>query len=145
MDCWCAATTSLLTFSQSLFTGFAAASRHHYNPTIDTILSEKINNTLNNDCDNAADGTKEKDQWLDVFAPPIIERLTKAAPGAKLQKEDVHRLLALCPFETVAFERPSPFCDLFTDGEFKAMEYYGDIEKYYKTGSVIAHLPLMRL
>ncbi|THG97873.1 hypothetical protein EW026_g4210 [Hermanssonia centrifuga] len=114
--------------------GFAAASTHHYNPSVNVIISEEKNNTLNNDCPNADDGTKEKNQWLDVFAPSIVKRLKHAAKGAKIKTEDIHRLLALCPFETIAFEQPSPFCGLFTDEEFNAMEYYGDVEKYYKTG-----------
>ena len=123
-------------FAISHLSGFAAASKHHYNPSIDVIISEDYNNTLNNRCPNAADGTKEKNEWLDVFAPSIVKRLKQIAPGSKVNKEDVHRLLALCPFETIAFESPSPFCSLFTDSEFKAMEYYGDVEKYYKTGYV---------
>ena len=112
------------------------ASRHAYNPTIDQVLSEQVNNTLNDDCPNASDGEKEKNQWLDVFAPRILHRLKKWAPGANLSKEDVHRLLAICPFETIAHRRPSPFCDLFTNKDFRYLEYYGDVEKYYKTGYV---------
>ena len=122
-------------------TGFAAASKHHINPAIDVIIPETQNNTLNNYCPNAEDGTRERDEWLNVFAPPIVERLQKLAPGAKVTTHDIHRLLALCPFETVAFERPSPFCELFTDEEFRAMEYYGDVEKYYKTGCVASQCP----
>ena len=145
-------TSSRLTLS----TGFAASSHHHINPVIDQVLSEEVNNTLNNDCPNAKDGTEEKNVWLDVFAPPIVKRLKKAAKKAKVTDEDVHRyafgsqgrirdtdrldtlrLMALCPFETVAFERPSPFCDLFTPDEWESLEYYGDVEKYYKTGCVV--------
>lgn len=102
------------------------------------VVSEAHNSTLNTHCPNAADGSAERDAWLDVFAPPIVARLQRLAPGAPVTTQDVHRLLALCPFETVAFERPSAFCELFTDEEFKAMEYYGDLEKYYKTGCVCA-------
>lgn len=114
--------------------GFAAASQHQFNPTIDQVLSEQVNNTLNDDCPNAQDGTKEKNEWLFVFAPSIVKRLQKSAKGTKLTQDDVHRLLALCPFETIAHERPSPFCDLFTNKEFRYLEYFGDVEKYYKTG-----------
>ena len=98
------------------------------------VLSEAVNNTLNDDCPNALDGTKEKNEWLAVFAPPIVKRLKKAAPGTSLTDEDIYRLLALCPFETMATQRPSPFCDLFTTKEFEYFEYYGDVEKYYKDG-----------
>ena len=117
-------------------TGFAAASRHTYNPSISQFLSEAVNNTLNDDCPLSPTGLEQAHTWLSVFAPPIVARLAKDAPGAKLTNEDVHRLLALCPFETMANQRPSPFCGLFSDEEFRAMEYYGDLEKYYKTGCV---------
>ena len=53
--------------------------------------------------------------------------------------------MALCPFETIAMERPSPFCDLFTPEEWEYLEYFGDVEKYYKTGyrlSILAGLIL---
>jgi len=98
------------------------------------VLSEEVNNTLNNDCPNAGDGAEEMDEWLGVFAPPVAARLRKAAPGARVGDKDVFNLLAMCPFETLAAERASPFCALFTEDEFRAFEYHGDVEKYYKTG-----------
>lgn len=123
------------------------------NPFISQILSEEVNNTLNNDCPNASQAVEEKETWLHVFAPPIVEKLKKAAKGAKVTVDDIHRqvdaslssqaslnmhsrLMALCPFETIAYEKPSPFCDLFTPAEWRNLEYYGDVEKYYKTGYV---------
>ncbi|KAF7795764.1 hypothetical protein EIP86_006931 [Pleurotus ostreatoroseus] len=114
--------------------GFAAASHHHYNPPLALILPESRNNTLNNECPAASDGLAEAHKWLRVFAPSIVERLHKSAKGSKVTEEDIHRLMALCPFETLAHERPSPFCGLFSDEEFRALEYFGDVEKYYKTG-----------
>ncbi|KAI0072417.1 acid phosphatase, partial [Panus rudis PR-1116 ss-1] len=114
--------------------GFAAASHQRYNPTVDVIIPEDQNNTLHNDCPNATDGTKEKQTWLHVFAPPIAKRLSQAAKGAKVSDEDVFNLMAMCPFETIANQRPSEFCSLFTDDEFKMFEYHGDVEKFYKTG-----------
>jgi len=42
--------------------------------------------------------------------------------------------MSLCPFETVAKETRSQFCDLFTREEFEAFEYYGDLNKYYGYG-----------
>ena len=120
--------------------GFAAASHHHYNPPLALILPESRNNTLNNECPAASDGLAEAHKWLRVFAPSIVERLHKSAKGSKVTEEDIHRLMALCPFETLAHERPSPFCGLFSDEEFRALEYFGDVEKYYKTGYVTANL-----
>ncbi|OBZ71577.1 3-phytase A [Grifola frondosa] len=114
--------------------GFAAASRQRYNPALNVILSEEVNNTLNNDCPNAGDGSRQTGEWVATFAPPHTTRLNKAAPGANLTDMDVYYLLAMCPFETVAKETASPFCDLFTKNDFRAFEYFGDLEKYYKTG-----------
>ncbi|KAI0369447.1 acid phosphatase [Pilatotrama ljubarskyi] len=114
--------------------GFAAASQQRYQPYLNVIISEEYNNTLNNDCPNASDGSPEMDIWLSVFAPPIAERLLKGAPGANLTDMDIFNLLAMCPFETVAKETMSPFCSMFTEDDFRAFEYHGDLEKYYKTG-----------
>ena len=94
----------------------------------------QLNNTLNNDCPNASSGASESDEWLETFSPPIIKRLEKLAPGAKISPQDVFNLMAMCPFDTVAKEQLSPFCRLFSKEEFKAFEYHGDVEKYYKTG-----------
>ncbi|EMD39464.1 hypothetical protein CERSUDRAFT_45367 [Gelatoporia subvermispora B] len=114
--------------------GFAAASRQRYNPAVNLIISEEVNNTLNNDCPNASDGSDEMDEWLSVFGPAVAKRLNKAAPGAHLTEKDVYNLLAMCPFETLAKEHVSPFCKLFEEDDFRAFEYHGDVEKYYKTG-----------
>ncbi|KAI0345941.1 acid phosphatase [Trametopsis cervina] len=114
--------------------GFSIASDHRVHPTLEQVLSESVNNTLNNDCPNASEGEKEKNTWLSVFSPPILKRLRKAAPKANINEQDVHDLMALCPFETIALQKTSPFCSLFTANEFESFEYFGDVEKYYKTG-----------
>ncbi|KAI0789298.1 acid phosphatase [Abortiporus biennis] len=114
--------------------GFSAASQQRYNPTVDVILPENQNNTLFNDCPNAGDGSKEMATWLSVFAPPIVRRLENVAPGSNVTEHDIFNLLAMCPFETIAKQRASEFCGLFTYDEFKQFEYHGDVEKFYKTG-----------
>ncbi|KIP09825.1 hypothetical protein PHLGIDRAFT_22644 [Phlebiopsis gigantea 11061_1 CR5-6] len=98
------------------------------------IISEERNDTLNNDCPNAPNQDYYTDQWLHRFAPPIIKKLQKMAKGAHLEDEDVKRLLDLCIFETIANAPKSAFCDLFEYQEWKDWEYWGDVEKYYKTG-----------
>lgn len=159
------------------YPGFALGSSGRARPKIEVFLSEEVrepsctvwclsftqicghatqvNNTLNNDCPNAADGTAQMDIWLHHFAPPIAKRLNKAARGANLTDEDVFGLMAMCPFESIARARVtaytqeeegeddftkkkarSPFCDLFTEEEWLAFEFRGDVEKYYKTGYV---------
>ncbi|KAI0802034.1 histidine phosphatase superfamily [Irpex lacteus] len=114
--------------------GFSVASNHHIHPTVDQILSESVNNTLYNDCPNASQAEEEKNTWLSVFTPPIVARLRKAAPKANITEQDVHNLMALCPFESLGLEKRSPFCGLFSEQEFREFEYFGDVEKYYKTG-----------
>lgn len=117
-----------------LYSGFSVASNHHIHPAVDQILSESVNNTLYNDCPNASQAEEEKNTWLSVFAPPIIARLRKAAPKANITELDVHNLMALCPFESLGLGKKSPFCGLFSEKEFREFEYFGDVEKYYKTG-----------
>jgi len=114
--------------------GFAAASSQRYNPRVDVILPESQNDTLKDDCPLSGEGKKEKDAWLNTYAPPIAKRLKKAAPGAKIANKDIFNLMAMCPFETIATQKPSDFCRLFKKKEFLEFEYHGDVEKYYKTG-----------
>ncbi|KAM5541219.1 hypothetical protein V8D89_005148 [Ganoderma adspersum] len=121
--------------------GFAAASRQRYQPYVNVALPEDANSTLKQDCPNAADGSAQMDTWLSVFAPRLLKRLGKAAPGVELDRRMVFDLMAMCPFESVAKlgERGgSPFCALFDEGDFRDFEYHGDIEKYYKDGERLA-------
>ncbi|KZT68433.1 phytase [Daedalea quercina L-15889] len=124
--------------------GFADGSRGKVKPSVDLLLSEKTNNTLNSDCPNASEAEEEMATWVQRFAPPIAERLNEAASGANLSKDDVFGLMAMCPFESMPHARVrararkskahSKFCDLFAEDEWPAFEYHGDVEKYYKTG-----------
>ncbi|CCL99752.1 uncharacterized protein FIBRA_01774 [Fibroporia radiculosa] len=122
--------------------GFAAASQKSIRPVTDDVLSEEVNNTLNNDCPNADDGSAQMDTWLQQFAPPIVARLNAAARGANIDMKDVYGLMSMCPFESIvkagsglsALDAQSPFCDLFSEDEWRAFEYHEDVKKYYKTG-----------
>ncbi|KAK7059648.1 histidine phosphatase superfamily [Favolaschia claudopus] len=125
--------------------GFAAGSHHKYTPRLAVILNEEGNDTLqDNNCPNAASSHREMAQWLDIYAQPITARLNSWAPGADLANEDIHGLMMLCAFHTVAsvtydYEEGdplpfSPFCSLFTESEFKDFQYSSDIDKYYSTG-----------
>ncbi|KAM5541217.1 hypothetical protein V8D89_005146 [Ganoderma adspersum] len=119
--------------------GFAAASRQRYQPYVNVALPEDVNSTLKQDCPNADDGSTQMDTWLSVFAPRLLKRFNKAAPGVKLDTSMVFDLMAMCPFESVAklWERGgSPFCALFDEEDFRDFEYHGDVEKYYKDGCV---------
>ena len=86
-------------------------------------------------CPNAEEeGVPQTDAWRTIFAPPIQARLNAAAPGSNLTLEDVSSLISLCPFETVAKEKPSPFCSLFSQSEFNDFEYFRDLNMFYGTG-----------
>jgi hypothetical protein len=100
-----------------------------------SLSSSKANNTLDGSrCPNAKGHNEPGRTWRDKFAPPIVERINGAAPGAELENDDAVELMPLCAFETLFHETPSPFCSLFTTEEWQAREYYDDLLKYYKTG-----------
>ena len=65
-----------------------------------------------------------------------MKRLNAAALGANLTGDDVTSIISLCAFDTVAKEKPSQFCNLFTQSDFDGFEYYMDLDKYYGTGLV---------
>ena len=97
----------------------------------------QTNDTLDDKmCPQAGKSTKVAKAWVNVFAPAIADRINAVAPGAKLKKKDVVNLMSLCPFDTVAHEAPSPWCDLFTPEEWTSYEYHGDLTDYYGNGWV---------
>ena len=87
-------------------------------------------------CGNAGGADAQTTAWQNVFGPTIAARLNAAAPGANLTSADIPSLISLCPFDTLAKEEPSPWCNVFDQQAFDDFEYYGDLDKYYKTGSV---------
>ena len=72
--------------------------------------------------------------FINIAAAPIAARLNSVAPGANLDPLEVHAIMHICPFETAAKERPSPFCSIFTKQDFEIYEYASDLEKFYNTG-----------
>lgn len=115
--------------------GFSAASDYFFNPTLNLIISEELNDTLDDAmCPNVGDSDAQTDQWTSIFAAPIVERLNSAAIGANLTATNIYNLMSMCSFDTLAKETPSPFCDLFTEDEFEGFAYVGDLDKYYGTG-----------
>jgi Histidine phosphatase superfamily (branch 2) len=95
----------------------------------------QLNDTLTNKmCPNAGNADEQTHHWQSIFAQPIVHRLNQAAPGANLVDIDIPYLMSLCPFETVAKHTKSLFCNLFTQQEFEAFEYYGDLNKFYGFG-----------
>ncbi|KAL2754410.1 hypothetical protein ACRALDRAFT_1042077 [Sodiomyces alcalophilus JCM 7366] len=72
-------------------------------------------------------------EWMDVFMPPVAARINADLPGANLTHLELVYLMDLCPFNTVADAdlTPSPFCGLFTQGEWRDYDYYRTLGKYY--------------
>ncbi|KIM38767.1 hypothetical protein M413DRAFT_241634 [Hebeloma cylindrosporum] len=115
--------------------GFSFASGHVYNPTLSVILSEDLNDTLDDAmCPNAGSSDLQTDAWNAIYGAPIAERLNAQAPGANLVAADISNLIPLCAFESIAQNATSPFCALFTPAEFAQFEYFADLDKYYGTG-----------
>lgn len=73
-----------------------------------------------------------------IFGQPIIDRMNWAAPGANLALEDVASLISLCGFDSVINEYASPWCALFTEGDYAGFEYLLDLGTYYNNGCVSA-------
>ncbi|KAF9556503.1 phytase, partial [Agrocybe pediades] len=115
--------------------GFSAASHHVLNPILFVILSESLNDTLDDAmCPNAGSSDPQTGIWTSIYGTPIANRLNQQAPGANITAADVSNLIPLCAFETIVKETPSPFCNLFTPEEFAQFEYFGDLDKFYGTG-----------
>ncbi|KAJ2930693.1 hypothetical protein H1R20_g6400, partial [Candolleomyces eurysporus] len=115
--------------------GFAEASSNAYQPKLTVILNESLNDTLEDAmCPNVGEPDEQTDIWANIFTPPIIDRLNSWAPGANLVPTDVISLISLCAFESVALEKLSPWCSLFTHQEFEQFGYWSDLEKYYNRG-----------
>jgi hypothetical protein len=135
--------------------GFAAASHQRYIPKLSVILSEavsagsptiqtsahliaQLNDTLDDKmCPNAGSSDPQTALWQSVYAPPITNRLNKAAPGANVTDDDIFNLISMCPFETLYTGSVSPFCHLFSAQDFQAFGYAGDLDKFYGTGLVL--------
>ncbi|KAK8051461.1 phosphoglycerate mutase-like protein [Apiospora rasikravindrae] len=105
---------------------------------------EGFNNTLSHaNCKAFEDGPlssagdEAQTAWLQIFAPPIAEKLNQNLPGANLSLTDTIFMMDLCPFNTVADTngRISPFCGLFTRDEWNGYDYYQTLGKWYGYGN----------
>jgi len=117
--------------------GFSAASQGVHPAKINLVIPETpgSNNTLGNKmCPSAASSKEQMKAFIDVAARHIAARLNSVAPGANLDPRDVYAIMHLCPFDTLAKEKHSPFCSLFSKEDFEIYEYAGDLEKFYNTG-----------
>lgn len=97
-------------------------------------------------CPAAGDSDTQVNEWLAQFAPPMTARLNAGATGANLTDTDTYNLLTLCPFETVATEQRSEFCDIYEELQAEAaFAYNADLDKFYGTGYGFKLLYLRRL
>ncbi|KAF8669460.1 histidine acid phosphatase family [Rhizoctonia solani] len=78
--------------------------------------------------------------WDSIYLPPILKRLQKYIKGVNITTSDISIMPYLCGFETQITGKLSPFCDIFTESEFKQYEYRQDLRYYYGTGPG-THLP----
>lgn len=120
-----------------------AANKTQKASTVNLVIPEGHgwNNTLDaGTCSAFSDDSPVNDmlqEFLNIFAPPILERLKNNMPGVDLELQDVPYLMDLCPFETVnnVNATPSLLCDLFTIAEWKSYDYFKTLEKYYAYGA----------
>ncbi|VDB95974.1 unnamed protein product [Peniophora sp. CBMAI 1063] len=83
--------------------------------------------------DNGYLGYIKAAEWADVYAPPIIERLSGYLDGVNLTSTDIVAMQDLCAYESVALGYSS-FCDLFTQADWEAYEYWYDLAFWYSDG-----------
>ncbi|KMU84197.1 3-phytase B [Coccidioides immitis H538.4] len=113
-------------------------------PIVNLIIpeGESSNNTLDHSlCENFEQdnsGKEKQNKFVDLFAPPILERVKTHLPGANITVTDVIYLMDMCSFHTVMLtpdaSKLSPFCQLFTPGEWVDYDYYQSLGKYYRYG-----------
>lgn len=110
-------------------------------PVINVVLEEgdTFNNTLDHSlCTNFENSDHADDVqagFAAIFVPKILTRVQPHLPGVTLTTTDIIYLMDMCAFDTVArtsdASELSPFCDLFTNSEWKEYNYYASLGKYY--------------
>ncbi|KAF9059355.1 histidine phosphatase superfamily [Rhodocollybia butyracea] len=75
--------------------------------------------------------------WMRKYLPEISKTLS-AVIGTQLSKDDVYYLMLMCPLETgilrqgdTSSKTLSPFCNIFTEEQFKDFAWQGALNKYY--------------
>ncbi|THU97247.1 phytase [Dendrothele bispora CBS 962.96] len=120
--------------------GFSIASHFEFKPVLSVIISSDTNDTLDdNMCPAAGSSDAETEAWLLAFGPSVQRKLNNGAPGANLTLPETYAIGTLCAFDSVAHSSHprltlSPWCGLFNQTDFEALEYAGDLDKFYGTG-----------
>lgn len=113
-------------------------------PVLSVIIpeGEGFNNTLDHGActrfEEDESGEDIQKEFVKRFAPNIFDRVMRLLPGANITIMDIPSLMDLCSFHTVALTPDasdiSPFCRIFTYGEWIDYDYYQSLGKYYKYG-----------
>lgn len=130
--------------AQKWLTGVAQSLKSQ-TKAINVIIPEASasNNTLSHDTCPAFEtgpysnlGANAQKVWQSSFVPPIQKRINEAL-GLNLTAASTVNLMDMCPFDTVASPNAtiSRFCQLFTDDEWHAYDYYQTLNKFYGYGA----------
>lgn len=133
---------------QRFTAGFYAAQGKSGKEQIEDILvvpeTDGFNNTMNHGSCPAFEegpdsevGDDAQKTWMNIFVPPIAERLNTKLPGANLSLEETIYMMDLCPYNTVASPNAtlSEFCKLFSADEWRSYDYFESLDKWYGYGS----------
>lgn len=78
-------------------------------------------------------GYGKLEEWQKVFTAPIARRLAHHARGLDLGHLDVYSMMEMCGFE-ILVRGSSPWCDVFTQGEWSHFAYARDLLHFYRAG-----------
>ncbi|KAI5238030.1 phosphoglycerate mutase-like protein [Aureobasidium subglaciale] len=79
------------------------------------------------------EGPHASEEWMKVFMPAIIQRLSQHNPKLKLNFHDIHAMESFCGFDLMV-RGSSPWCNVFTHDEWRDLEYARDLSQYYRHG-----------
>lgn len=80
-------------------------------------------------------GDKEQHDFLNVYAPPISQRLAPFTPQEyNFTAKDILALQSICGYESAIKGERSPMCPIFTDAEWMSYEYAWDMKYAYMVG-----------
>lgn len=68
------------------------------------------------------------------FQPAIVSRLAPKLRGFNLTTADISAMMNACPFDSFALQRPSPFCSIFTEREWRGYNYAYDLNQFDNAG-----------
>ena len=134
--------TRVLQTATSFMHGFLGANAPTHGSII-AVTSKEIPASIGNSlapsdmCPNFKDesGGDHIKEWNAIWQPQVQERLQGLIDGGlNLTLSDVNLMPYLCGFESQITGRLSPFCDIFTDEEYKMYQYSNDLRYYYGIG-----------